>query len=106
MNVVLLTSRDPLRAGDGALAAAVARDLADDGDDVALVLLEDAVTLARPGHALADDLGEAVAAGVRVLVEDEAARRRAVAVDDEVKTADMGEVVDLLMQWADRSAWL
>lgn len=106
MNVVLLTSRDPLRGGDGPVATTTAGRLARDGHDVTLVLLEDAVVLARTGHLHAQRLLDAVSAGVRVLVEEEAARRRAVPLGDDVKTTEFGEVVDLLMQWSDRAAWL
>lgn len=105
--VVLLTARDPLRAADTTYPARVARELAAAGHDVTLVLLEDAVVLARRAHDGAADLEAAIGDGVRVLAEQEALSRRAVAhVGEGVKSTDLGEVVDLLMTDSDRQAWL
>jgi sulfur transfer complex TusBCD TusB component (DsrH family) len=107
MNSVLLTARDPLRAGDGPHAARAARDLAAEGHDVVLVLLEDAVVLARAGHRDAVVLEEALHAGVQVLAEEEALSRRAVArLGEGVAATGMSEVVDLLLGWSVRQAWL
>lgn len=104
MSTVLLTSRDPLTVGDGAYPVRAARDLARDGEPVTLVLLEDAVTLARLGHRDVEHLVGALDAGVEVLVEEDARRRRAVEPIDGVKPASYLEVVDRLT--ADRSVWL
>lgn len=105
--VVLLTARDPLRAADTTYPARVARDLAAGGHEVSLVLLEDAVVLARRDHSGAEDLEAAIGAGVHVLAEEEALSRRAVAsVGEGVKPTDLAEVVDLLMTGTDRQAWL
>lgn len=107
MNVLLLTARDPLQAADVAHPARLARQLASDGEDVVLVLLEDAVSLARSGHAWSDALTVAVEAGVEVLAEEEAIARRAVhRLVDGVKPVPFGEVVDRLFGWADRQVWL
>lgn len=107
MNTVILTARDPLRAGDGPHAARAARDLAAEGHEVVLVLLEDAVVLARAGHRDAVVLEEALHAGVQVLAEEDALERRAVPrVGEGVKTTGMSEVVDLLFGWSARQAWL
>lgn len=107
MNVLLLTARDPLQAADVAHPARLARHLATAGHEVTLVLLEDAVTLARVGHAWGDALGAAQEAGVRVLAEQEALARRAVhRLASGVKSAELGEVVDALFDWAERTAWM
>lgn len=105
--IVLLTARDPLRAGDTAFPARVAAELAVDGHEVTLVLLEDAVVHARRGHGAAADLEAAIGNGVTVLAEAEALSRRAVErVGEGVKPTDLAEVVDLLMTRSDRQAWL
>lgn len=105
--IVLLTARDPLRAADTAYPARAARDLAAAGHDVTLVLLEDAVVLARRDHAGAADLEAAIGSGVRILAEEEALARRAVAeVGEGVKPTGLAEVVDVLMDRTDRQAWL
>lgn len=105
--VVVLTARDPLVASDGPHPLRVAAGLAGDGEEVVLVLLEDAVAVARGGHRFGDALEAATAAGVRVLAEEEALARRAIEPPaDGVKPTDLGAVVDLLFDWSDRQAWL
>lgn len=107
MRIVLLTARDPLAAGDGPFPAAAATDLAGEGHEVVLVLLEDAVTLLRSGHRNAGELATALSKGVRVVAEDEALARRAInLLDTGVEPASLGETVELLMTWSDRQAWL
>ena len=107
MKVVLLSARDPLQAVDATSAPAAAHHLASAGHEVVLVLLEEAVTLARDDHQGADGLRAAIAGGVRVLADGEALSRRAVERPGEgVKPTDLGEVVDLLFEWSDRQAWL
>lgn len=105
--IVLMTARDPLAAGDGCYPARAARELADDDHEVVLVLLEDAVLLARDGHRNGAELDDTVAAGVRVLAEEDALARRAVSRPaNGVKPTTFADVVDLLFSWSDRHAWL
>ncbi|HEV2787056.1 MAG TPA: DsrH/TusB family sulfur metabolism protein [Solirubrobacteraceae bacterium] len=105
--MLLLTARDPLGASDAAHPERLARQLATAGHDVALVLLEDAVAAARSGHAWADAVAAAHAAGVQIGAEEEALARRGVSrLVDGVKPYTMGAVVDLLMTWSERRAWL
>lgn len=107
MKVVLLTARDPLRAADGAAPPTVASHLAAEGHEVTLVLLEEAVSLARDGHDGAAALTAAIGAGVEVLADAEALARRAVErVGSGIKPTDLGDVVDLLLEHSDRQAWL
>jgi hypothetical protein len=103
--VVVLTARDPLTAGDGGHAIRAAAELAAAGHPAALVLLEDAVTVARDGHRDAGALAAALEAGVEVLVEDEARARRAVEPTAGVKPTTFGEIVDRLVV-ASRAVWL
>jgi predicted peroxiredoxin len=102
--VLLLTARDPLTTGDGAHAVRAAAELTALGQEVTLVLLEDAVTLARAGHRDRGELAAAIEAGVEVLVEEEARSRRAVEATVGVKPTTFGEVVDRLVDA--RAAWL
>lgn len=105
--IVLLVARDPLRAADGADPAHMARSLAAEGHEVTLVLLEDAVAMARQAHRDAEVLQQAAAAGVRIVADEDAMSRRGVADRAaEVRPAGLGEVVDLLFDWSDRQAWL
>lgn len=106
VRIALLTARDPLSAGDGTYPIEVATALASAGHDVTLVLLEDAVVVARDGHRDREALAAASAAGAQVWVDQEAAARRAVRCGRDVKPADFGAVVDLLLVGSDRQAWL
>lgn len=105
--VAVLTARDTLQAADVAHPVRLARQLAAAGNEVMLVLLEDAVTVTRDGHAWADAVVAAQQAGVQVVAEEEALARRAVhRLVAGVKPIDLGEVVDALFEWADREVWL
>ncbi len=104
MTTLLLTARDPLSTADGVHPVRIATTLARTGEPVTLVLLEDAVTLARLGHRDLEHLVAALDAGVEILAEEDACARRAVDPIDGLKTTSYAEVVDRLT--ADRSAWL
>ncbi|MFN2555721.1 MAG: DsrE family protein [Nitriliruptorales bacterium] len=107
MRILLLTARDPLQAADVAHPARLARQLAATGEEIVLVLLEDAVTLARAGHAWSDAITAAQEAGVRVVAEEEALARRAVhRLLEGVKPVALGEVVATMFDWSQRQAWL
>ncbi|HVM00620.1 MAG TPA: DsrE family protein [Egibacteraceae bacterium] len=103
MRHTVLVSRDPR------WALALARAWSSAGDTVAVVLLDRAAALARPGHADADAVVEALAAGVEVSVHDDALRRRGLAarrVTEGCKTVDLDEIADLVTDGADRAVWL
>lgn len=79
------------------------------GDDVTVVLLDGAVAAARAGHLHAEPIGALLAAGVSVLVEEQAVARRALAADRTVpgvKSTDLDQVADLLLDGSDRVVWL
>ncbi len=100
MHHALLVGRN---ATDG-LALAVSWVSA--GDEVTVVLLAEAVAIARPGHADATAVEDAVAAGVDVRGHDEALRRRGIrAPVAEVKPLDLDELADLVTVGADRAVW-
>jgi hypothetical protein len=79
------------------------------GEDVTLVLLDGAVAAARTGHLHAGGLGELLAAGGAVLAEEQALARRSLdsgrAVPG-VKSTDLDQVADLLLDGSDRVVWL
>lgn len=103
MRHTVLVSRDPR------WALGLAQRWAHTGDTVTVVLLDQGAALARPGHADADALTDAVAAGVTVTVHDDALRRRALAgrpLPEAMKTVDLDEVADLVTDGTDRAVWL
>lgn len=106
MRALVMSARDPLRAADGAHALRLASELAGQGHEVVLALLEDAVVATRPGHDARIALDAALAKGVRIVVEDEAVARRGLQPADGVEPASMGEVTELLLAWSERQAWV
>ena len=88
-----------------ALAAAWVR--AD--DEVVVVLLDGAVAASRASADTAAAIGDLLTAGVSVLAEDGALRRRgiaAAAIVDGVKVTGLDEVADLVADGSDRVVWL
>lgn len=103
MRVALLLSQC------SAQGLALARAWREAGDEVDVVLLDGAVAAARRGHARAELVRAALAAGAAVAAHDEALRRRGVtdgALLDGVKTVDLDEVADLVAEGADKAVWL
>lgn len=103
MRHAVLVSRDPRWALD------LARAWVASGDTVTAVLLDRASALARPGHADADAVAAALAAGVAVSVHDDALRRRGLGshpLAEGCKTVDLDEIADLVTDGADRAVWL
>lgn len=81
----------------------------DDGEEITLVLLDGAVAAARVGHVHGEAVGALLAAGAAVLTEEQAVARRSLASDRAVpgvKTADLDQVADLLLDGSDRVVWL
>lgn len=104
MSTLILTARDPLRAGDGAHPLRTAMALAQRGEPVTVALLEDAVSAARLGHRDLEVLIGALDAGVEVLVERDAVARRAVQPAEGITVTDFPELAQRLE--SDRSVWL
>ncbi|CAN5601497.1 hypothetical protein BH23ACT7_BH23ACT7_04350 [soil metagenome] len=103
MRIALLVS------GDLPWALRLARRWVAGGDAVTVVLLDGAASSARRGHAHAEAVKDGAAAGVVVLAHDDALRRRAIRGDgmlDGVKTVDLDEVADLVLDGADKVMWL
>jgi intracellular sulfur oxidation DsrE/DsrF family protein len=79
------------------------------GDEVQLVLLDAAASVARVGHALQQTLRRLLDSGVMVAAHDDALRRRAIdaaALAEGVKVVDMDEIADLVAEGAQRVVWL
>lgn len=76
---------------------------------VTVVLLDRGADLARPAHPSHDRVDEALAAGVEVLVDTDALKRRgidATDVADGLKPTDLPAVGDLLVDGTDKVVWL
>ena len=79
------------------------------GDDVAIVLLDGAVTAARASAEQSASVADVLARGATVLVDDSALRRRgmtAAALVDGAKIADLDEIADLIADGSERVVWL
>lgn len=100
MRHALLVGRDAVEGLRLAVSWATA------GDSVTVVLLAEATAVARPGHADAGRIDEAIAAGVDVRGHDEALRRRGISWPvPGVKVLDLDELADLVTSGADRAVW-
>lgn len=66
---LLIDSRDPFDSNDVANYYGLARDLARDGNEVAMFLVQNGVLPVRPS-ARSDDLEHVVRSGVRVLADE------------------------------------
>lgn len=104
---LLIETKGPTEGGDYAFE--LGRQLRELKHDVTIYLLQDAVFAARrtlrAGQAL---LEQAQHSGLRVLVDVVSARQRGIVgerVAKGVTVSDMGEMVDLLMERADKAIW-
>lgn len=76
---------------------------------VTVVLLDRGADLARPAHPSQARVGEALTAGVAVLVDTDALKRRGIDstdVADGLKPTDLPAVGDLLVDGTDKVVWL
>ncbi|MEE8600578.1 DsrE family protein [Euzebya tangerina] len=77
--------------------------------DVRVILLDRGADLARPGHPSAARVQAAVEAGVDVLIDTEALRRRGMeptSIAAGIKPTDIAMVADLLVDETDKVVWL
>jgi predicted peroxiredoxin len=97
-NYLLIESRDPFDSNDVSNYYQLARDLAREGNQVTLFLVQNGVLPARRGARYLG-LAETARAGVRVLADEFSLRERAIPVDrlvEGVAAADLEVVVDQL----------
>ena len=83
--------------------------LADPGEEVTVVLLDRGADLARPAHPSNERVRAALDAGLDVLVDVDALRRRGLSptgVADGIKPTDLAAVGDLLVDGTDKVVWL
>jgi sulfur relay protein TusB/DsrH len=104
---LLIETKSPV--GGGTYAFDLGRQLRELRHDVTIYLLQDGVLAARrsfpAGHELIQD---AERSGVEVLVDAVSARQRGLVgerVANGVNVTDMGELVDDLMEHADKAIW-
>jgi len=104
---LLIETKSPLDGGSYAFD--LGRQLRELNHDVTIYLLQDAVFTARRKFQAGERLvEEAERGGVRVLADGVSARQRGVTgarIAKSVSVTDMGEMVDLLMERADKAIW-
>lgn len=101
MRIAVLVSHQP------AATLELSQAWASAGDDVTVVLLDAAASIARPGHQQQPLLSRAHDAGVAIWVHDDAIRRRGLQTSG-VKHADVvtiDDIVDLITDRSDRVQW-
>lgn len=84
---LLIESRDPFDSNDVPNYYGLARDLAREGNEVTMFLVQNGVLPARPG-ARSGELERLIQAGVRVLADEFSLRERGVPADGLVKGVD------------------
>lgn len=101
---LLIESRDPFESNDVGYYYELARDLSDAGNQVTLLLVQNAVLAARPS-AQAPKLRELVGSGVKVLADDFSLQQRGITkLLDGIETAAIDVVVDHL-EAGHRALW-
>lgn len=104
---LLIETKSPLEGGRYAFE--LGKQLRDLRHDVTIYLLQDAVFAARNSFAAGVDLlQEADKHGLTVLADSVSLRQRGVVGDratKQVRTSDMDELVDLLMERSDKAIW-
>ncbi|CAN5473869.1 hypothetical protein BH23ACT9_BH23ACT9_02110 [soil metagenome] len=87
----------------------LAATLATAGDPVTVVLLDRAADLARPAHPSQRRIRSALQAGVEIMVDEAALRRRGIppaATAEGIKPTDIGAIGDLLVDGTEKVVWL
>ena len=104
---LLIETKSPLEGGRYAFD--LGKQLRDLRHDVTIYLLQDAVFAARTSFAAGSDLlQEAEKSGLTVLADSVSLRQRGVVGDrvaKRVRTSDIDELVDLLMERSDKAIW-
>lgn len=107
MSYVLVESRDPFASVDGRRLYELAGALAEEADDVTVFLVENGVLAARRESAAAAAL-TALGSKATVLADTFSLRQRAIAADElapGVRTAEIDELVDLVVEDGRRALW-
>jgi hypothetical protein len=97
---LLIETRDPFDSGDAAFYRDLARQLAAEGNQVTLYLVQNGVLPARPGARIAG-LDELVRAGVEVLADDFSLRERGISagrLQAGIKPSPLDVVIDGLAE--------
>lgn len=104
---LLIETKSPLEGGEYAFE--LGSQLRDLDHDVTIYLLQDAVFAARSSFKTGRELIEqAERSGLRVLADGISARQRGLVGDRVARgvgVSDMGEMVGLLMEQADKAIW-
>ena len=108
---LLIESRDPFDAADVPYFFKVAKDLAEQGDDTVLYLVQNGVLCLRKGArpaAIFDWLGERPKSGVKILADDFSLRERGIRKEElapEAHVSNVDALVDLLLEEKRKAIW-
>lgn len=107
---LIVESRDPFESRDVGFVLQNARELGERGNQVVLYLIENGVFFARreADQAYVKALKDLAEGGVEILAEDISLRQRGIpeaALNRGVRSSNMDEFVDLLMEKTDKVYW-
>lgn len=108
---LLIESRDPYDAADVPYFFKLAKDLAEQGDDIVLYLVQNGVfSLRKAGRpsALFDWLGGGAKSRVKILADDFSLRERGIQPNEliaEAKVSNVDSLVDFLVEEKRKAIW-
>ncbi|MFQ5873933.1 MAG: sulfur reduction protein DsrE [Dehalococcoidia bacterium] len=109
-NYLLVESRDPFEYGDVGYFCGVAKDLAAAGNDVTVFLIQNGVLMSRrgvQGNPLSSVLGDG-SGRIDVCADEFSLKERGIGTGSlvsGVKTSNVDELVDLLVQDGIKAVW-
>ncbi|HXG51336.1 MAG TPA: DsrE family protein [candidate division Zixibacteria bacterium] len=103
---LVIESRDPFDSSDSAYLSELVRGIAARGNPTTLFLIQNGVLPARKGAKPGDALAALIRSKVEVLADDFSLKERAITqLVDGVKPADIGRLVDMLMEPGTKVIW-
>jgi predicted peroxiredoxin len=105
-NYLIIESRDPFEYGDTRYMYSLAGDLAANGNDVTLFLIQNGVLTTRPG--VKENPLKGLSSSVTVMADDFSLRERGISqssLEGGVKVSNVDDLVDLLVNEDTKIVW-
>jgi predicted peroxiredoxin len=103
---LLIESRDPFDSSDSGYFSELVQGISNRGNKTTLFLVQNGVLPARKGSKHSETISKLIKGKVKVLIDRFSLRERAI-VDlvDGLEIADIGELVDLLLEPGTKAIW-